>query len=229
MIVLSIDVGMKNLAHCLLTVEESKVEILDWDVVDLTMTAKCFKCVKSSVVTGEFGAACKKHQPSYVVTGMKKSDLEELCTSLALSLGSREEMAKRLTEYKKTSPHISTTVSRGRELSRAYAKFVTPDVVLVENQMAAKMAVVQGMVTQYWIERGAATIEAVSPVHKLKGLGKTTYAERKKAGVEKTRTMLGVFGLDASPLDARKKKDDLADTFLQAMWYLENKGLLRTT
>ena len=230
MIVLSIDVGMKNLAHCLLKVDDA-LEVIDWDVVDLTASEKCLKCVKTATVKGLFGSACNKHKPSYKTTGMKKEALEACCFKHGLQVGSREDMAKQLSDYKKTAPFISTPVSRGRALCHAYSRFdkYSIDVVLIENQMAAKMAVLQGMLTQYWIQKGVITIDAVSPVHKLKGLPKSstaTYAQRKKAGIERTREMLKKFKLDVTPFEAHKKKDDLADTFLQALWYLETTGEL---
>lgn len=233
MIVLSIDVGMKHLAHCLLKVDRI-LEVLDWDVVDLTGSEKCFKCVKTATVKGAFGSACAKHKPVFKTTGMKKDAMESLCVQYGIHVGNREDMAKRLAEYKKTTPYASTPVSRGRELCAAYARFDEHaiDLVLIENQMAAKMAVVQGMLTQYWIQKGVKTIEAVSPVHKLKGLPKSstaTYAQRKKAGVERTREVLKRFDLNVNPFDSHKKKDDLADTFLQALWYLEKNGVLDPT
>ena len=67
--------------------------------------------------------------------------------------GRSEFECKQLADYKKATPFVSTVVSRGRELC-AYARFDSYEieVVLIENQMAAKMAVVQGMLTQF---RGA--------------------------------------------------------------------------
>jgi len=227
MIILSIDVGMKHLAHCLLDVGDADVKILDWDVVDLTGSVKCFKCIKTATVKGVFGSACGKHRPSFKTSGMKKEALEACCLAHGVAVGSRDEMSKRLTEYKKATPYVSTPVSRGRELCAAYSRFDAHhiDVVLIENQMAAKMAVVQGMLTQYWIQKGVAIIEAVSPVHKLQGMPKMdSYAQRKKAGIERTRSLLQKLEMDAAPFEAHKKKDDLADTFLQAMWYLEKVG-----
>ena len=48
---LSIDVGIKNLALCLFNVEnKEKYEILNWDVVNLCneIDVKCFMCSKSA-------------------------------------------------------------------------------------------------------------------------------------------------------------------------------------
>jgi len=233
MLILSIDVGMKHLAHCLLKFDEGLI-VMDWDVVDLTGSEKCFKCIKTATVKGAFGSACAKHKPTFKTSGMKKQEMEARCVHYGVQIGTREEMAKRLTEYKKTTPYASTAVSRGRELCVAYSRFDAHaiDVVLIENQMAAKMAVVQGMLTQYWIQKGVKTIEAVSPVHKLKGLPKSStasYAERKKAGIERTRQLLKRLEINVTPLDSHKKKDDLADTFLQGLWYLEKIGVLDQT
>jgi hypothetical protein len=230
MYVLSIDVGMQHLAHCLLLVD-GDVAVIDWDVVDLTGSQKCFQCVKKATVKGAFGAACEKHRPSYKSAGMKKDALESCCTAHGLPLGTRAEMCKQLADYKKATTFVSTVVSRGRELCAAYARFDSYDidVVLIENQMAAKMAVVQGMLTQFWIQRGTKTIESVSPVHKLKGLPKSkNYSERKKAAIDRTRVLMRRFHIDESFMDAHKKKDDLADTFLQAMWYLEKTQAIPT-
>jgi hypothetical protein len=229
MLVLSIDIGMKHLAHCLLRVEDT-VQIKDWDVIDLTDTPKCGRCVKAAAFRCAHGAFCKKHVPTIPkLQGLVKADLEALCVTHELPVGPRPEMTASLSAFKKREPvKPRTTVELGRALDAAYARFPDVDVVLVENQMAARMAVVQGMVIQYWVMRGAPTIEVVSPTNKLKMLeaGKTTYAERKKLSVAHTRTTLTKMGLPTEAFDAHKKKDDLADTFLQALWYLKKiKGV----
>ena len=36
MLILSIDIGIKNIAHCLLNIEDKVVTIVDWEVVNLT-------------------------------------------------------------------------------------------------------------------------------------------------------------------------------------------------
>jgi hypothetical protein len=229
MLVLSIDIGMKHLAHCLLRVEDT-VHIKDWDVIDLTETPKCERCVKCAVVRCAHGAFCKKHAPAIPkLQGLVKADLEALCSTHGLPVGSRPEMTAALSAFKKRETvKPRTTVELGRALNAAYARFPDVDVVLVENQMAARMAVVQGMVVQYWVMRGAPTIEVVSPTNKLKMLeaGKTTYAERKKLSVAHTRATLAALQLPTSDFDAHKKKDDLADTFLQALWYLKKMKLV---
>ena len=38
--ILSIDIGIKHLAHCILRIQDNVVTILDWDVLDLTKVMK---------------------------------------------------------------------------------------------------------------------------------------------------------------------------------------------
>lgn len=109
------------------------------------------------------------------------------------------------------------------------------DAVLIENQistLATRMKTLQGMITQYFIMKGIEKIEFISSANKLKPFidkKKTTYAERKKIGISITRRLVN----EQSFLDEwkelfndHKKKDDLADSFLQGLWFLrENKEI----
>ena len=103
------------------------------------------------------------------------------------------------------------------------------DVVIIENQLstlATRMKTLQGMITQYFIMRGVPDIRFISAINKLKLFakeqeqgGEDCYADRKKRSIEITRSLI------ASPLmsmkfEKHKKKDDLADCFLQGMWWL---------
>ena len=75
-------------------------------------------------------------------------------------------------------------------------------------------------------------IQFISASNKLKmfmGNKKTTYAERKKLSIEATKNILIDMQCDNNEKDKiidifnkHKKKDDLADCFLQAIWYIEN-------
>ena len=200
------------------------MQIVDWDVIDLTKTPKCERCVKDATYRTSNGCFCKKHVPVLpTLQGLLKPDMETLCDQYGLPKGSRAEMNSVIASFKKTEKiKPATTVELGRALAEAYERFPSIDIVLIENQMAAKMAVVQGMVVQYFVMKGVKTIEIVSPTNKLKGIvpGKTTYAERKKLSVAHTRSTLQTMGLQWD-FEGHKKKDDLADTFLQALWYIQ--------
>ena len=100
--------------------------------------------------------------------------------------------------------------------------------VLIENQIstiATRMKTLQGMITQFFIDNSIYDIKFISSSNKLKAYNvpKKTYAERKASGVAVTRQLM-----DASPklaewresFDSHKKRDDMADAFLQGHWYI---------
>lgn len=110
--------------------------------------------------------------------------------------------------------------------------FSNIDLILIENQIspiANRMNCIQGMLTQYFIMKNMNKIIYVSAANKLKifiGNKRTTYSERKKISVDITRKLLS-FNNDnninkdkiINMFNKHKKKDDLADCFLQGLWY----------
>ena len=104
--------------------------------------------------------------------------------------------------------------------------------VLIENQIgpiALRMKCLQGMIMQHLIENDVTNIIEVSSGNKLKDFldgKKTTYSERKKIGIKITRELLekkNVLHGWIDEFNKSKKKDDLADCFLQGLWYINNK------
>lgn len=103
------------------------------------------------------------------------------------------------------------------------------DVVIIENQLstlATRMKTLQGMITQYFIMRGVPDIRFISATNKLKPFStgedkdEGCYADRKKRSIEITRSLIASVPLMAMKFEKHKKKDDLADCFLQGMWWL---------
>jgi hypothetical protein len=123
------------------------------------------------------------------------------------------------------------------------------DYVIIENQIspiATRMKTIQGMIVQYFIMSNLIVeyIEFISASNKLKVCAendkiknndtnnsnnkKTNYSDRKKNGVTKC---LGIVSTDfrfnehLDYFNQHKKKDDLSDSFLQGLWFINNKKL----
>jgi len=111
-------------------------------------------------------------------------------------------------------------------------KDIKIDRVIVENQigpLALRMKTLQGMIMQHFIEKGCDIIEEIAASNKLKDYlkkKKTKYCERKRLSIEVTKKILE----EKNNLHhwiphfiEHKKKDDLADSFLQGIWYIKYK------
>jgi hypothetical protein len=110
------------------------------------------------------------------------------------------------------------------------------DIAIIENQIstiASRMKTLQGMIAQYFIMKHTPHIEFISAANKLKMFmtkKKTTYTERKAESVEITAELLETkeeFGDFKGYLNKNKKKDDLADCFLQGIYYLTIKNMIK--
>ena len=103
------------------------------------------------------------------------------------------------------------------------------DTVIIENQIspiANRMKCIQGMITQYFIEHGVSNIHFVSSSNKLKhfDVPKKTYKERKTSGITVMSDLLKQDKLKVwnTVFASHKKKDDLADSYLQGLWFVRH-------
>jgi len=125
------------------------------------------------------------------------------------------------------------------------------DVILIENQIspiANRMKTIQGMVAQYFIMKSSTLtqhIEFVSSFNKLKEVAnnnnnnnntsdthppektdKAKYNDRKKLGISTCLENLEKSHSNdewVNFFNKHSKKDDLADCFLQGIWYIKNR------
>lgn len=96
------------------------------------------------------------------------------------------------------------------------------DIIIIENQIgknAIRMKTIQGMITMYFINQGYTEIYYWNACNKLKSYGlpsKTTYSERKKYSINITKEQITEkYPEHLEFYMKHKKKDDLADCFLQ--------------
>ena len=128
-----------------------------------------------------------------------------------------------------------TLIDYGKSIKNIFDKTflnMEIDYVLIENQigpLALRMKSIQAMLIQYFIDNGITNIECVSSSNKLKefiGNKDTSYKERKKYGIEFTnKILLNDNNLNKwiQTFNGHKKKDDLADCYLQARWFIKNR------
>jgi hypothetical protein len=147
-----------------------------------------------------------------------------------------------------------TDGSEGSEGSEGPLKGIKVDIVILENQIspiAGRMNTIQGMLAQYFIMRDAISlvpkIEFISSSGKLKdykgssdGTSKgpkggttdgcsSTYKDHKRDGIAFCRDFMTKnegLRVHQEVFDSSTKKDDLADCFLQGIYYLKREKLI---
>ena len=264
--VLSIDVGIKNLAYCIIENIDSSINILDWNGINLcerdkmcNYVTKSGKCKSKACLQYKEELYCKRHSKMTELIEYKgiptqkklkeKSlkELEEYASKynleIKMNVAKIEIIKKIIDELKNKSLKVIEKKDAGkiellelgvaikRELDKLEIEEI--ELILIENQigpLATRMKSVQSMLIQYFIMKGKKKIECVSSSNKLKFLkqGKLSYKENKdlsKSLVEKylnnnkneKKEIKKVF-------DESKKKDDIADAFLQVCAYLIEKN-----
>jgi len=287
MIILSFDVGIKNLAYCLISINLEKqqekqddnifLQILKWDVIDLscvstvtttgTATAlalvettlkQCCKCKKiasycthsNAMLSEDVKKYCKKHaeetqMPMYA--RLLKSNSKN---------GHNPYLIPLSVINKKISCNKIDIVELGKNLKSHFDSIFKDyidkiDAIIIENQignLAGRMNVLQGMISQYFIMNDLTRIEFISATNKLKLFKgviqnqsqtqthselenvidneKKLYKMRKDAGKKVCRSLLLFYhnlSIWIKDYDKHKKRDDLADCFLQGYYYIHLK------
>ena len=275
--IISFDVGIKNMAYCILDLSGEKIEIIDWDVLNLLnlqsisenfcnqkinsskknqeekVCGKKAKYKKGEYFYCEQHAKCEKkfmmHQKDYTEKVLKKNKLDQL-----IAIGKKhmffmdsikrnkqqhldilrtyfdKHMLEKIEKEKTLNAGETDLITIGKNLKSELNKLSTLeniDLVFIENQIspiANRMKTIQGMLAQYFIMKNDnIEIEFVSSSHKLKQFekDKNSYKENKQQSVFFSKKIIELnkeFENWLTKLDS-KKKDDLADCFLQGLYY----------
>ena len=271
MIILSIDVGIKNLACCTFHIDEAKTfKIIDWDVINICENEKdnlcCFsqddKCISAAKFSYDNKKYCKKHAktldlslptPELNPKKFRKLKLSELCDfadkynikytkpilkQKLLDICNAEIQEKFIKTIEPVKAENVSLIVLGRNIRKIFdEKFAeySIDTVIIENQispLASRMKTLQGMLAQYFIMKHVNKIEFIAASNKLRNFPEgqhVTYTERKKKSIEITENIIK----KNSPISDQyeyfiknKKKDDLADSFLQGIWYLQEYNII---
>ena len=263
MYILSIDIGIKNFAYCLIEYTNNDYYIKKWDVINIGLNKKCFykNCKNNVKYTKNNIFYCFKHSNlsnlkkpnknnNYEVKS--KETLEKLnkyCKTNKIDISNcknKNEVLDLLKEYyennyldvvKNNNCNSMSLIDIGKNIMILFDDIFKNDkidIVLIENQIspiATRMKTLQGMVCQYFIMREIENIQFISSSNKLKYfiVKKLNYKEKKNKGVEVVREFLKLTNLNHwnKYFNENSKKDDLADSFLQGLWYLINNKYIK--
>jgi hypothetical protein len=126
-------------------------------------------------------------------------------------------------ELCETNANKANMIELGKKIFILFEKKFTMhfNEVIIENQIgpsAIRMKNIQGMITMYFIQKGSDVVYWNSG-NKLRFMKmKTTYKERKKLSILITNCIIKEF-YPTHDISKHKKKDDVADCFLQILDY----------
>ena len=224
--ILSFDVGIKNLAYCLIDDEKNTIE--DWGILNISVDPVCDHVMKGLT-------QCDK--TAKVVINQTK-----LCASHQKLKFYRDKSSKKIPKIK------NAVFELGKQIIKCLDEkpiFLETNVVLIENQPALKnptMKSVQMMVYTYFLVKGVSSpdspmdmIEMINARNKLKAYTgppipceiKDRYKKTKFLGIQYCSSMIqeNEFIEDKykTLFKGSKKKDDLADAYLQGMYWIRKE------
>jgi intracellular sulfur oxidation DsrE/DsrF family protein len=216
--VLSIDIGVNNLSYCVLD-ETGKIEKGYWDNMSILQDNLLLKCCGKKKDGNICGKRCK-FQKTGTTDGYcavhKCENAVEIKKRKVKSV-TIQELNTKLIKKMDSMPQLSDI-----------------DIVLIEQQPSKNptMKNLSFMLNSYFIIRGMIDKQRIQKVifvsakNKLKGKADKdklkTYKDRKKMSIEVCRNTLSDKNSELVDFfNGHFKKDDLADCFLQGMYYIE--------
>ena len=190
------------------------------------------------------------------VKKLKVDELTQFCANHFITIDSKDKKSvvlekvqahfekntlKLIPKIKKTNANQLHLVDIGKRIKTNFDAKFAPFMkelthVILENQIspiAGRMNTIQGMVAQYFImTTDALTIDFISSAGKLKGLAineTTDYKTHKKDGIHFCTRFLDAnseLSIFKKVLESSAKKDDLADCFLQGIYYLKKQNII---
>ena len=216
--VLSLDIGINNLSYCILSYENENYDIQGWDILNVNPYEDDNKEIAS--------------MNKQIDKDNKKKIKDE---------GENQKLKKKKTKKKPTLNELSEKIIGTFDSKN---EFLECNYVIIENQPCMKnptMKSIQMIVYSYFYIRGMYNkdyesrvlkdIVLISAGNKLKVYDgppieinvKSRYTKNKKLGIEHTKYLLKHHDEYLSFFDSHKKKDDLADAFLQGAYFIHKR------
>ena len=211
--ILSFDIGIKNLAYCIL----DDNCIYNWEVLNLSqydnqVNCNILNCKSKVSYIYNNSYFCKKHidkslllfQKDYLVSNIRKNSSADISKTLKeLNLEEKKNKEKNIQtlktyyenntykHYKKPNCKTIDLIDIGINLNKMLNEKISEtdyDLVLIENQigpLANRMKTLQGMLTQYFIMKEK-KVKYVSSQNKLKLLDTKdkNYKQRKQMAID---------------------------------------------
>jgi hypothetical protein len=222
--ILSFDVGIKNLAYCLLNSDDKSID--DWGIINISVDPTCDHMIK--------GKTCDKTAKKMIKdTGFK------LCSAHCKLKAYKDKKCKNVPKL--DNPMLLLGKQIVKKLDEK-PNFIDVDTVCIENQPALKnptMKSVQMILYSYFLMRGITTDKLVSDIrminarNKLKVYSgptiecqiKETYKRNKFLAIKYCDYMIKnnpeIDTKYHELYDSSKKKDDLSDAYLQGIYYID--------
>lgn len=247
----SFDVGLRNLAYCVLEgTNRQDLRITGWDLIDVMAEMGgldkplCHKCKKPACWNQKEIYACTRHKGASGLTYQKtsltkktKEELQIMSSSVNIVGRTKKELVdklythfsgtvwKRCVKSAKQGSVVDLAPAIADSLHTRADLWKNSDLIVFEQQPDKRMLCVQGMLHMWFVSQGY-RCKGVSAVHKLTNIvtlqdATKTYKGRKKTGIVHAAELVPTEELKAFMLK-HPKKDDLADCFLQGLWVLEN-------
>ena len=215
---LSFDVGIKNLAYC--SLDQDK-KILDWGIINLNKNPLCQCGLKKD---------CNK-VATYQVTDSDNNEVKYCCTTHVKKYKKKKKLNTNYDLFK-----LSQIMIDELNLKK---DFLNHEIICIENQPALKnptMKSIQMLLYSYFMIEGVTKDKSVEQVHMINARNKLKvyngppvecnikekYKRNKYLSVEYTKNMILQQDKKFIDLfDESKKKDDLADAYLQGIYFIE--------
>lgn len=252
--IISWDIGINNLAYCILN---NKEEIMEWNVIDILKdirkkTYKCEMMMKNGNICGKKASST---QDNKYYCGMHGKGYEKIVNNQeCMEKNKNGKKCSGNAQYYKDDIYYCNKHSKGKE---GLNKYITEDnisfydrcrllyktldelenirdvdKVLIENQPVFKnpiMKSLQMLIYGYYLKLGK-EIFLINAKSKLKIYDgpkiecqiKDIHAKNKYLGKEYCRYYLKENQEKLEQFESAIKKDDLADTYLQGLYYLKN-------